>query len=125
MCWETLRRWHDRQRLWGVLALSVALMIAAGSLLPGSEMPDRLPWDKFNHFIGYAGLAGLVGLAGRRLDRAFCMVVAYGIAIEYAQVLVPGRSGGDWWDILANTLGAGCALLVLWSVRRRFALHPG
>ncbi|WP_355662459.1 VanZ family protein [Halomonas salifodinae] len=117
---EWLCRWHRRRRLWAVAALAAALLIALGSLTPGSEMPQALPWDKFNHFVGYAGLAGLLGLAGLRLPRAFAVAVAYGIAIEFAQIPVPGRSGGDWWDILANALGAGCAVLLLAAVRRRF-----
>ncbi|APX91588.1 hypothetical protein BWR19_00705 [Halomonas sp. 1513] len=116
---EALRRWHERRRLWLVLALLAALVIAVGSLTPGSEMPQRLPWDKFNHFVGYGGLAALLALAGMRPLRAFALAVAYGIAIEYAQIPVPGRSGGDGWDILANTLGAGSALLLLVWLRRR------
>ncbi|PMR74617.1 VanZ family protein [Billgrantia endophytica] len=113
-----LQRWHDRHRLWAVLAVLGAVVIAIGSLTPGSEMPDTLPWDKFNHFVGYGGLAWLVGLAGVRLRRAFVAVVLYGIVIEYAQIPVPDRSGGDWGDILANTLGAATGLLVLHALRR-------
>ncbi|MBD3895363.1 VanZ family protein [Halomonas sp. ML-15] len=115
---EILHRWHERRRLWLVLALLAALLIVVGSLTPGSEMPQRLPWDKFNHFVGYGGLATLVSLAGMRELRAFALVVAFGIAIEYAQIPVPGRSGGDGWDILANTLGAASALLVLARLRQ-------
>lgn len=115
-----LRHWHDRRRLWAVLALMAALAIAFSSLTPGSEMPEGLPWDKFNHFVGYGGLAGLVGLAGMRLRAAFASVALYGIVIEYAQMLVPERSGGDGWDILANALGAGCALLLLHGLRKGF-----
>src|SRR5690554_7231196 len=66
-----LRRLHDQRRLWAALAVVGALVIALGSLTPGSEMPDNLPWDKANHFVGYAGLAGLIGLAGLRLPFAF------------------------------------------------------
>lgn len=117
-----LRRWHARRQLWLVLALLAAAIIALGSLLPGSEMPERLPWDKFNHFVGYGGLALLTALAGVPALRAFAVVVSYGIAIEYAQLLVPLRSGGDWWDILANSLGAAVALLLLAGLRRVLAL---
>ncbi|MGL6213226.1 VanZ family protein [Billgrantia desiderata] len=113
-----LQRQHDRHRLWTVLAVLAAVAIAIGSLTPGDEMPTNLPWDKFNHFVGYAGLAGLVGLAGLPLVRTFITVVLYGICIEYLQIPVPGRSGGDWADILANTLGAGTAVLVLAGIRR-------
>lgn len=115
---STLQTWHDRHRLWAVLAILVAMVIAVGSLTPGSEMPSNLPWDKFNHFVGYGGLAGLVALAGVRLPWAFATAVLYGICIEYLQIPVPGRSGGDWGDILANTLGAATAVVVLYGLRR-------
>ncbi|MCE8021771.1 VanZ family protein [Halomonas sp. MCCC 1A11036] len=113
--WSEERKWH---RLWAVLAVLAAVVIAIGSLTPGDEMPTNLPWDKFNHFVGYAGLAGLIGLAGLPLVRAFIAAVLYGVCIEYLQIPVPGRSGGDWADILANTLGAGTAVLVLAAARR-------
>ncbi|WP_444678788.1 VanZ family protein [Halomonas sp. E19] len=113
-----LQRWHDRHRLWAVLAVLAAVFIAVGSLTPGSEMPNNLPWDKFNHFVGYAGLAGLVGLAGLPLRRTFIAVVLFSIFIEYLQIPVPDRHGGDWADILANSLGAATAVLVLYLVRR-------
>ncbi|MGJ7458231.1 VanZ family protein [Halomonas sp. MA07-2] len=115
---EWLQRLHDRRRLWAVLAVGGALAIALGSLTPGSQMPSHLPWDKANHFVGYAGLAGLIGLSGVRLPRTFRMAVLFGIAIEVAQIPVPGRSGGDGWDILANSLGAGFAVLLLHLLRR-------
>lgn len=118
-----LERLHDQRRLWAALAVVGAVAIAIGSLTPGSQMPSNLPWDKLNHFLGYAGLAGLLGLAGLRLPLAFLAAVLYGIAIEYAQLPVPGRSGGDWADILANTLGAACAVLVLAGVRRGLGLR--
>ncbi|UYG03927.1 VanZ family protein [Halomonas sp. LR3S48] len=114
---------RKRHRLWAVLAVLAAVAIAIGSLTPGSEMPTSLPWDKFNHFVGYAGLAGLAGLTGLPLARTFIAVVLYGICIEYLQVPVPGRSGGDWADILANSLGAAAAVLTLAGVRR-FLLRP-
>ncbi len=118
---DWLRRLHDQRRLWAALAVVGALAIAVGSLTPGSQMPSNLPWDKLNHFVGYAGLAGLVGLAGVRLPRAFLIAVLYGIAVEYAQIPVPGRSGGDWADILANTLGAAFAVVLLAGLRRGLA----
>ncbi|WP_300272504.1 VanZ family protein [Halomonas sp.] len=113
-----LRRLHDRRRLWAALAVVAALVIALGSLTPGEEMPSHLPWDKLSHFVGYAGLAGLVGLAGIRLPLALLIAAGYGGVIEFAQLPVPGRSGGDWADILANGLGAGAAVLLLAGLRR-------
>ncbi|MEQ5800566.1 VanZ family protein [Halomonas sp. H10-9-1] len=113
-----LQRLHDRRRLWAALAVVAALVIALGSLTPGQEMPSHLPWDKLNHFVGYAGLAGLIGLAGVRLPFALLLAAGYGGALEFAQIPVPGRSGGDWADILANALGAGAAVLLLVGLRR-------
>ncbi|MGM0701758.1 MAG: VanZ family protein [Pseudomonadota bacterium] len=114
--------WHDRRRLWAALAVLAAFTIALGSLTPGSEMPSRLPWDKLNHFLGYAGLAGLVGLAGLRLSLAFVVTLLYGAVIEVAQLAVPGRSGGDPADLLANAIGAGAAVLLLSALRRGLRL---
>ncbi|WP_111415545.1 VanZ family protein [Billgrantia lactosivorans] len=114
---------RKRHRLWAVLAVLAAVAIAVGSLTPGDEMPSRLPWDKLNHFVGYAGLAGLAGLSGLPLGRTFIVVTLYGICIEFLQVPVPGRSGGDWADILANSLGAAAAVLTL-AGARRFLLRP-
>lgn len=101
-----------------MLAVIAALIIALGSLTPGSEMPSNLPWDKANHFIGYGGLAGLIGLAGVRLPLAFVVAVLIGLGIEFLQIPVPGRSGGDWADILANSLGAATAVCGLHALRR-------
>lgn len=115
---DGLKRLHDQRRLWAALAVMAALVVALGSLASGSAMPSRLPWDKLNHFIGYAGLAGLTGLAGVRLPIALLLVVGYGGIIEFAQLAIPGRSGGDWADILANGLGGVAGVLLLAGWRR-------
>ncbi|XKE45611.1 VanZ family protein [Halomonas organivorans] len=115
-----LKRWHDRRRLWAWLAVAATLVVAWGSLMPSGELPESLPWDKASHFLGYAGVAGLTGLAGVRLPLAFAAACLLGLAIELAQIPVPGRFGGDAADLLANGLGAACAVLVLAGVRRGF-----
>ncbi|MFD2191438.1 VanZ family protein [Pistricoccus aurantiacus] len=112
------------RRGFALLALLAALFIAWGSLTPSGELPSNLPWDKLNHFIGYGGLAGLLGLASWRLAPALALTIGYGILMEYAQILVPGRFGGDWADILANSLGAlvavsALAMLRYWLHRHR------
>ncbi|MFG6176219.1 VanZ family protein [Halomonas sp. THAF12] len=119
-----LRRWHDRRRLWAVLAAVAALLVAWGSLMPGDELPDALSWDKANHFLGYAVIAGLFGLAGLRPLTAFAAGWGFGAVLEFAQLLVPGRAGGDLADLLANALGAACAVLALAGVRRGFLRAP-
>lgn len=110
-----------RCRIFLVLALGWALAIAWGSLTPGSSLPNDLPWDKLNHVTGYGGLTlGLI-FAGWRWPRAAGAAFGYGVVIEYAQLLVPGRSGGDWADILANTLGVICAALLAAFIEMRRA----
>ena len=109
---------HDRRRAWAGLAVLAALVIAIGSLTPGTEMPDSLPWDKANHLIAYAGLATLLALASGRSGLSMALAVAYGVAIEFAQIPVPGRLGGDVWDIVANTLGAGLGVGAVWLWHR-------
>ncbi|QFU00073.1 VanZ like family protein [Halomonas sp. THAF5a] len=112
------------RRLWAALAVLAALTIAWGSLTPGSELPASLPWDKASHFIGYGGLAGLIGLAGVRLPLALLISVLFGVTIEVAQIPVPGRFGGDGHDILANTLGAACAVVALRVLRHLKGRRP-
>jgi len=109
-----------------VLAGISAAVIAWGSLTPGAEMPQELPWDKFNHFIAYAGLAALLRLGGLRTLTALSLAIGYGVLIEGLQLGVPGRSGADWADALANTLGALVAIRVChWLLPRRFLVARG
>lgn len=115
LAWIEDRKWRV---LWRVLVVIAVFVIAAGSLMPASGMPEQLPWDKASHFLAYAGLAGLTALAGIRLSLALVIALSLGIAIEFLQLLVAGRSGGDWADILANSLGAASGLLLLHGLRR-------
>ncbi|MDW5375802.1 VanZ family protein [Halomonas sp. HP20-15] len=114
-----LRRYGRRLAM--VATLAVVLVIAWGSLSPAEELPANLPWDKLNHLSAYAALALVAGLAGLRPWRAAALAIIYGVAIEFAQVAVPGRQGGDWLDILANGLGALIAWLVLAAWQRFFS----
>ncbi|WP_035587633.1 VanZ family protein [Halomonas huangheensis] len=114
-----IRTLLDRRRMWRWLAILAALIIAVGSLMPGSELPDSLPSDKINHLLGYAGLAALIALSGRRYGWAAVLAVGFGVVIEWAQLHVPGRSGADLPDIAANSVGALLGVgSVAWLARR-------
>ncbi len=106
-----------------LVTLIWAAGIAWGSLSPATDLPQHLPWDKFNHFIAYAGLAAGLRLTGCRWLVACGVTVAFSIGIEHLQVRAPGRHGGDWEDILANSLGASvgllCMALVMKGSRRK------
>ncbi|WP_106476674.1 VanZ family protein [Phytohalomonas tamaricis] len=99
-------------RFWTVLAVLMALAIAVGSLMPAQELPEQMPWDKLQHLTGYGMLALLTCLTGVTRLKTLIMVFVYGVAVEYAQTLAPGRMGGDWADILANTLGALLGIVI-------------
>lgn len=109
-----LRGLLDRRRVWAWLAVLAALVIALGSLMPGDELPANLPSDKLNHLVGYMGLAALIALSSRRFWWSVALAVGFGLVIEWAQLYVPGRSGGDMLDIAANSMGAllGAGMMV-------------
>lgn len=93
---------------WGLI-----LVIGFLSLQPIENLPDVQIWDKIQHLVAYGALAGC-GLVAypNRLWQVIGFTIAYGIGIEFAQGLVPGRFPSIG-DAVANTLGAVIALLVM------------
>jgi len=88
-------------------AVICALVIAVLSLLPGNDLPSQTLNDKLNHFIAYGVLMGLVVLARGRmaLIAAMGLVIAYGLALEGLQGVMPYGRSASWLDVLANTGG--------------------
>ncbi|MGF7206217.1 VanZ family protein [Skermanella aerolata] len=85
----------------------LALAVIAGCLIPANRLPCRLPNDKVMHLVSYAGLslplAVVAPSSGLVLAGAIILLGA-GLAIEFAQHFVPGRSF-CMRDMLANALG--------------------
>lgn len=94
----------------------------------GRVRPPRLNIphaDKIVHFSFYFGLVFLMALAAyteskhrNAKDSAFLWGVAlfaivYGIIIEVLQWVFTTTRHGDVWDVLANTMGAIAAMLVV------------
>lgn len=83
---------------------------------PASPSPF---WDKYLHFLAYFGVALTLAYATahvrerpfRRVAIVFGGAIAFGVAIELLQGVLPYRYFG-WGDLLANGLGA--ALVALW-----------
>lgn len=107
------------RRLAQTLWIAVLAIVVAGSLAPAA-IAARVPLgvahlsDKDAHFIGYLLLALCSVFAFRRTLRGILFALAavpLGVALEFAQEFVPGRSF-DLGDMLADTLGV-CAGLVL------------
>lgn len=91
--------------LWGAA-------IAVLSLLPANAAVTTGWNDKVEHALAFAVLAALARL-GWRTSPAFVtlgLCVFYGVVIELAQTLSPGRYA-DIWDVGADTIGATLGIL--------------
>lgn len=90
------------------------------SLLPGSALPQTaLISDKFEHGLSYLLLSWLAGLSiarTRMVLAAMLALAALGLAMEFAQLQIPGRSF-EWADALANTVGVLGGGLLGWPLR--------
>jgi VanZ family protein len=85
-----------------------AAFVGALSLVPGGALPPTHVNDKLEHFLAYAAL-GLIGVAtarnGSRATLTVLGIIAFGIAIEFLQMLAPGRYA-EFGDGLADAAGA-------------------
>ncbi len=86
-------------------------------------------WDKAEHFLAFAAGAANLALVVRwstawppaRVALVAILAIAFFGAIdEIHQLFTPGRSGGDPFDWIADTLGAaaGAGATLLFHVRR-------
>lgn len=94
---------------WWAFGIFLLATIAVLSLIRLGPAPVQLPggFDKYEHFAAYAVLAGYFGLLVRgckTIALSACLLVAFGILIEFAQAYGGVRSG-DWRDVLANSAG--------------------
>jgi len=97
-------RFLSRLAFWpGVAGLIVI------SLTPGRMLPHLHGLDLLYHGLAYAGLASLAVIGYRdnwHARLALAGLVGLGIGLEFAQELVPGRSG-SLADALSNAVGVG------------------
>jgi VanZ family protein len=49
-------------------------------------------------------------------------VIGFGIIIEYLQLFLTDYRSFDWWDALANSVGAIIGLLIFSLIQKRFNL---
>ena len=112
------------RQLWLVLALLWAGIVLFYSLQPSVELPGifRLVQDLVLHFGAYSGVAFL--LMGYSRSNAGPLKVSvlsfgYGLAVEILQPLVAEGRVFSWMDVLANTLGIACGIVLALIIRRR------
>ncbi len=115
---------------WGVLLMVTAL---SRSLGPIDDIDIVSHQDKIVHFLQYFILAFLTFFAlvrGTRRDRRWQfittigVVIAYGIALEVLQMLVPQRDM-SMLDIMANIAGAILGAYVAQAMLEPVALRKG
>jgi VanZ family protein len=90
------------------LFFAALFVVTAATVMPAPSMPVEVTWnDKILHFIAYFGL-GILGGTGwpERRTSLLIMMPLFGMALECVQGgLIPGRAF-DWYDGVANALGA-------------------
>lgn len=99
----------------------VAAVVGALSLVPGRALPSSQMSDKLEHFLAYAAL-GLIGVATARTSTRMAWsilgIIAFGIAIEFLQMLSPGRHA-EFGDAVADAAGALIGGTVAIALRRK------
>ena len=106
------------------------VVIFIGSSIPGANLPELaiLTPDKLFHITIFLVLGLLVHRAlqsGERKDsfswplvwKTLAIVIAYGVADEFHQSFVPGRTL-DVWDAAADGIGGILAELILYAFWR-------
>ena len=109
------------QSLWRILFVVAIVAVGILTLLPKAPLPIQAN-DKLQHGLAFAGLMMLLGLAwasGPRLWLGAISLVAYGAAIELAQMKVPGRQG-ELLDLTADSIGIIVGLALIIAAGQRF-----
>ena len=100
------------------MPISWALFILLATLMPGSDVPDKVPldFDKFFHFFVFAVLSFLMIISFTKqydyevirknaIPLSLLGCFGYGLLIEAIQVMIPARNF-DYIDVLANLAGS-------------------
>ena len=126
-----------------IFSLLTILLIAVLSLMPAQEFPqtDIQFADKWAHWVMYGFLTLVMGIdyvlrgeylrakasAHRKEEQVnkekgtaiwqflviFIVASVYGVLMELGQAYLTTSRNGDWFDVLANSFGALCALVLL------------
>jgi len=111
--------------LWRAAFALLAAAVAYLALTPIPPHAVDTGWDKLNHFLAFGALGVSCSFSGPRsrgwLLATSVALLAFGGAIEWLQLQVPGRDA-EWGDLLADGVGIACALGTVAAWR---ALQPG
>jgi len=110
-----------------LVGITIFLLSTYWGVSAPMPMPDQLAPDKIGHFLAYFIWTHLTLWAMKRngnyrSDKAWLLVAAiacYGIALEMLQYyFFPGRYF-EWWDMLANLVGALMAKTIIFFNKSR------
>jgi VanZ family protein len=111
-------------RLWIALGMVLLLVIAAGCLLPGRDVPEfGILSDKLKHFLAFGLLAFWFGSIVVRADLPWVgvAVVAIGGLIELLQGAMGLGRDAEWLDLVADALGVALGLILVLTPLGRWA----
>jgi len=110
-------------RLARTIPFAIAFAVSAYSFFtPGSDLPHTDIWDKLGHATTFGSLAltGLLaGIAARHLALG---LFGYAVLSEILQAVLPIQRDGDWHDVLADSIGLACGLVVGLAIARAWRL---
>jgi len=101
-------------RVWRGIPFVVAFAVSAYSFFtPGPDLTHAVTiWDKLGHALTFAALALTGRYAGWRARALGLGLFGYAVLTEILQAVLPIQRDGDWHDVLADSIGIGCGLLV-------------
>ena len=107
---------------WALVSLLILTAITLLSLWPADQLPNVPGTDKTHHFIAYAGLMFPVALRQHKYWLVIGLVfIGWSGAIELIQPYV--NRYGEWLDMLANSGGIFCGVLMGYLIRYLFLRH--
>lgn len=119
---ETLRPDEARVPLPVVLGVVWTSLVLGLCLVPGDPTGPPAPIlaaDKFWHLVAFAVFALVWRRAGWMTGRTLAMGVAFALAIEGLQHVLPIARSADVYDLIADLLGLGLGLwaAAVWTRR--------
>jgi VanZ family protein len=104
-------------KFWWALGVVLVLAAMVVCLLPMPEMPKTFDLnDKVWHILGHTALAAyFTGLVQRGAWwKILLFLLAFGIAVEFAQHFMHWGRQGDWRDAIGNAAGDLLGLTLGW-----------
>jgi VanZ family protein len=112
----------ERRPMWRALLATLLLAITWLALTSAPPRALDTGWDKSNHLLAFGSLAFTATWAlwprPRQWGWLVLALLAYGVAIELAQGMLPPRTA-DWRDVVADGMGIALGLLAAWPIARR------